>query len=272
MQALTLSDSFAPIGRQLRATARTLAQRERLALVLAGFGATAGSVLLAPGAGADVWDWTRILLIVAAGTLAAAALAEANDTKANGSHLAVALAATSLALALAATFGVATATLCSLALTTVDAAVMAERRQHAREIAITALAVLTPWWTWTALGAWDDRLILLLPLAALGLNALAHTWLAGDRPHGAPPAPLKPRGHRHGAWLSLAAAATILLLVGVGTGAASGWLAFGGVVCAAAIAVAYGVERLHGRAAGQLYPGLPLLAFVTLGAAWLASL
>jgi hypothetical protein len=272
MQAVTVSDSLAPMSRHLQTAARTLAQRERLALVLAAFAATAGSALLAPGSGVSFWDWTRILLIVVAGTVAAASLAAAKESSGSGAHLGLALAATSLALALAATFGVATATLCSLALTTVDAAIMSERLRYARELAVAALAVLTPWWVWTALGAWDDRLILLVPLAALGLNALAHVRLAGGVPKTSPSDPLNARGHRLAAWLSLIAGATILLLVGVGTGAAAGWLTLGGLVCAGAIAVAYAVERLRGQAAYRLYPILPILAFVVLGATWLASL
>jgi hypothetical protein len=272
MQALTVTDSLAPIRRQFQQSLQTLAQRDRLYVVLTGFGVTVLSAMVAPGSGASLWDWTRLLLIVAAGTVAAATLVAARDAVDDGAHLAIALAATSLALASAATFGLATAALCSLALSSIDATVMSERLGQTPEVAAAALAVLTPWWVWTALDAWDHRLLLLVPLAALGLNALAHARLAEGRLGVAANVPLSTRGHHLGAWLSLAAGATVLLLVGVGTGAAGGWLAFGGLACGVAIAVASGAERLRESAARRLYPGLPLLAFAVLGVTWLAAL
>jgi len=165
VQSLTVADSPVPISRHLQATVRSLARRERLLLVGTGLGATLATALLAPVAGPSLWEWARLLLVAAAVTLSAAALASARDADDDNARLAVALAATLVALVVAATFGVRSAALCSLGLSIINAALVSERFRRAPELVIAALAALIPWWVWTALDAWDDRLLLLAPLA-----------------------------------------------------------------------------------------------------------
>ncbi len=279
MQALSVSDSLTSIGRQLQVTARRLSQPDQLLAVLAGYGATLISAFLAPGSSVSTWEWTRLILIVTGGVLAAAALAVAQDAAEDLPYLTAALAVTLLTLAIAATFGLTTAALCSLALSIVDTAIVADRVRRAPEVAIAALAVLMPWWVWSALDAWDARLLLLIPFAGLALNALAHArqgFPAGASPNQPRPpeanAWLSSRGHRLGAWLSLAGGAALLLIVGAATGASAGWLILGGATSSAAITAAITGEWLQNVVGRRLYLPLPMVAFALLGLFWLASL
>ncbi len=279
MQALTVSDSLTSISRQLQVTARRLTEPNCLLAVLAGYGATIISASLAPGTSVSAWEWMRILLIVTGGVLAGAALAVAQDATEDLPYLTVALAATLLTLAIVATFGLTTAALCSLALSIVDSAIVVDRVRTSPEIAVVALAVLTPWWVWSALDAWDAGLLLLVPLAGLALNALGHARLGfADGPSPEQPSPhessarLSPRGHRLGVWLSLTGGAALLLIIGTATGAADGWLVLGGAMSSAATAAAITSERLYRRMGRRLYPALPMLAFALLSLSWLASL
>ncbi len=277
MQAFTVTDSFSAITDAVRAA------RVRQGAALMMFGGVAAVVLVAlaaPGDGPHLWDWVRLLTILASGAVATLMLVAAEESSTeDGARLAVALGATVVAVAVAATFGLRSAALASLALSLLDGAILWERPRRMPEVVAAALAVVAPWWVWTALDVWDARLLLLIPLAVFAINGIAHARLVAADPSRPPshrgktrPLPLSPRGHELGLALTLSAAGGLVVLTGAATGADGGWLALAGVVSGAASALVIAGPRAETLTSGKLLPALSMLLFGLLELVWLASL
>ena len=135
-------------------------------------------------------------------------------------------------------------------------------------IGLTGLVV--PFWTWTALGAWNGGLLLLLPIAALALVGDEHMRQASTlEPE--PGDPISWRAHRLASWIAILLAAALTLIVALTTSVPDTWVAIGAIGAIRLIAMEIGYPRADDapREYSVLFTDL---AFLWIAFCWLVSL
>ncbi|MBA3276504.1 MAG: hypothetical protein H0T72_11985 [Chloroflexia bacterium] len=224
--------SLAHVGQHLLAP-RTLLRRRpvQIAIGVAAV-ATILAIVLAPETTPSTWDWVRILLIGLLGTgsvlMFVAAQPPAADAVERRARLLIAAALVTLALAINLTFTLGTALIFSIGFTVV-VLIATENRDHRIPRLISgALIAGIPFWVWSALQAWTWGLLLLIPLAAIGVISDGHMRAAVASPEDADSL-LTPRAHRLACWLGIFGSALIALVAGLLSDAANGVVALGAV-------------------------------------------
>jgi len=188
------------------------------------------SVVLAPDAAPSSWDWGRVLLIGFLGGVSilmfASAQMLAHDAIDRRPRLLMAAALVGLALLLNLTFTLGAALMFSLGFTVVALVATANATYRTTRTITGALIATIPLWVWSALEAWTWGLMLLIPLAFIGVVSDGHMRAAlGLSPVG--DSRLSPRAHRLACWLGILGSALIVLIFGLPGGASSGVVALG---------------------------------------------
>jgi len=203
----------------------------QVAIALAAI-ATLLSIVLAPDVSPSSWDWVRIVLVALMGAGAVLSFAASKATLADSDDrrqlLVISGVLVAIAIVLNLTFSIGTTIIFSVGITAV--AVLATEWQNRQTpwIVIGALVAAIPFWVWNALDAWTWLLVLLAPLAAIGVISDGHMRAAVATPPEAND-PLSPRAHRLACWTGILGSALIALGVGMVTDAADGVVALGAV-------------------------------------------
>ena len=236
------------------------------------------AIVLAPGASPSGWDWTRVLLILASATIALLCFLASREPAAHleiqRQRLFAAAVLVTCALILNLTFGAGTAVTFSIGFTLI--AVLAQLDSGGRSpwLVCGALAIIIPFWIWTALEAWQIGLLLLLPLGVLALVTNGHMrdavfdHPAATRFQGG----MSAHGHRLASWLGILASALLVLIVGLPGDNASTWLAAGAIGAVAGVALLAGQRRVADVPASRSSILICDAALAWIAICWLASL
>lgn len=266
-----MSDLALPMIPELRRTSQALTGT-RLVWWLLGLLVSAVIVTtMAPGHRPGYLGWIGLFLVMVLGALGVASLAAARQPRLplaeRRGQLVLALVITLIVLLISAFFGLGATIWCSLGLTLAYVGVLSEPFDGKRWLVGIGLATLIPLWTWSAIGAWDARLLAFIPVGLLAHNAAAHLFTPAAVA-GSPPA----RPHVLGGLLSLLVAAALLLIVGVVSRASAGPLVLGAIVALAAAGVTFAIERRQFDQTTDAFATIQIAAFVILALAFLASL
>lgn len=227
-----MSVSLATVGRHFLASRPLLQHRQvQRAFAIAAI-ATIVSIVLAPNASPSVWDWIRILLVGWLGAASILMFVAAQTLRSNDPdrrpRLTIAAALVAFALLINLTFTLGTALIFSLGFTIIVVIATGDGAYRTTKIIASALIATIPFWIWSALQTWTWSLLLLIPLAGIGMISDGHMRAALG-----PPADdgsrLSLRAHRLAAWLGVLGSALIALLAAVVSDTSSGVVALGAV-------------------------------------------
>lgn len=227
----TMSVSLAHVWQQFVESASLLRRRHvRIGIVIATVTIVL-SVVLAPNVEPTGWDWGRIATIGILGGGAALMFASARLMKADDPNqrvrLVIAAALIGLALLLNLTFTLGTALVFSIGFTALALVASSDSPwRTTRSIAGTLIATI-PFWVWSALQAWTAGLLLLVPLALIGVVSGGHMRAATG--FGGSTSPLSQRAHRLASWLGVLGSALVALVAGLVGSASDGVVALGAV-------------------------------------------
>ncbi len=251
------------------------------AVQLAGSAAFLITVLataLAPDTSPSEWDWTRMLLILGTATVAMLCFLASRDrdmpSETQQLRLFAAALLVTVSLLFNVTFGVGTAIAFSIGFTLVAMLAQADIRGRSPWLLCGAIAIIIPFWVWTALEAWHIGLLMLVPLGAIALISDGHmrdAVLDEQAKAGAPTA-MSSRGHRLASWLGILAAALLLLIAGLPGDSSSSWLVLGALGAVVCVALEAGLPRLERMTMARRSVLLGDLAFAWIAVCWLASL
>ena len=202
----------------------------------------------APDAAPSSLDWVRILLLVSAGALGLLMLIAARDPAVQPAERQQRLIGAGIVVLvvtlLNVTFTVGTAIVFSTGFSLIAVVAMQEERRVSPWQFQALLGVAIPIWVWTALGAWDWGLLMLVPLAALAFISDRHIRDAAKARSSNPPTDamttLSRRGHRLGSWLGILGSALLTLMVGLVSDAANTWVTLGAIGAIGAVALEAG--------------------------------
>jgi hypothetical protein len=226
-----MSVSLAHVWQQFVESASLLRRRHvRIGIVIATVTIVL-SVVLAPNVEPTGWDWGRIATIGILGGGAALMFASARLMKADDPNqrvrLVIAAALIGLALLLNLTFTLGTALVFSIGFTALALVASSDSPwRTTRSIAGTLIATI-PFWVWSALQAWTAGLLLLVPLALIGVVSGGHMRAATG--FGGSTSPLSQRAHRLASWLGVLGSALVALVAGLVGSASDGVVALGAV-------------------------------------------
>ncbi len=227
-----MSVSLAAYGRHLLASRTLLSRRQvQIAIAIAVI-ATVLSIVLAPDASPSTWDWIRIVLVGVLSTTAVLMFVMAQFLAENSPdrrpRLTVAAVLVACALLVNLTFTVAAALIFSIGFTVIVLIATGNSGLRTTKTIASALIATIPFWVWSALQAWTWGLLLLFPLAAIGLIADGH-MRAAMRPSAEDDSPLSIRAHRLAAWLGVLGSALIAMIAGVSSDASNSVVALGAI-------------------------------------------
>lgn len=266
-------------------TLESLLRQVRLSIALFRFGdvrlvGTAAFLItvlatsLAPSASPSGWDWMRILLALATATVALLCFLASREPEAPSGiqrqRLFTAAFLVTCALVLNITFGIWTAIAFSIGFSLIALLAQLDGDGRSPWLLCGALAIVIPFWIWTAFAAWHIGLLLLFPLGAIALVSDGHMRDAvSDEPTPSQTeAEMSLRAHQLAGWLGILASALLILIAGLPADNASTWLilgAIGAVACVALLAARRGSEKRESVLACDV-----ALAWITI--CWLASL
>lgn len=132
------------------------------------------------------------------------------------------------------------------------------------------LLALLPSWVWIAGECWSWHLLMLIPLLALGMLALAQLRDAEAWPEGTERI-MSARAHRYAGWLIVALAGVLLMVVGLLGGAEKPYLALAGVTLAIAIPLEAGFGSTDSDAS-KTGARIVISAFVIASLSWLIAI
>jgi hypothetical protein len=217
--------------------------------------------IVAPGDGPGTWTWLRVLAIWLLIALPLATIVEVGAGRriASGVSPLIIWGALALAVLISLSFDVL-----ATALTVLGVGVLllaAPSAGHALTFWIAAVTI-TPLWVWSAFDAWDRWLLMLVPIAAIGLISLEHAVRAG---------------HAGGdlsqslaAWIGLLAIAAATLLVAVVGSIDPSWSTAAALATAALAVLDLALSRLPRMRIPPVI--LPAVALATLALGWMAAL
>lgn len=227
-----MSVSLATVGHHFLASWPLLRRRRVQAAIVTGVIVILFSIILAPDASPTAWDWIRILLIGLASALSVLMFASAQVLPADSidrrPRLAIAGALVAAALLLNLTFTLGTALVFSIGFTVVALIAAVDTPFRTSRTIASVLIATIPFWVWSALQAWTWGLLLLVPLAAIGVISTGHMRTAAEPP-GASNTSLSPRAHRLASWLGVLGSALIAMVAGLLTDASNGVVALGAI-------------------------------------------
>ncbi|HYJ12271.1 MAG TPA: hypothetical protein VEW66_01675 [Thermomicrobiales bacterium] len=171
------------------------------------------SIVLAPGTTASGWDWVRLWLAAFCGgaALLTTHLAQRSNPAQPIRQQFLVLAAVLVVIAsvLNLTFSIGTTALFTLVLIVAGYLTLLERTPMTGRDSGAIIAVLVPFWVWSALDAWSPGLLVLLPLVVIGVVVDGHMRRTTPTTADA----LSPRGHRLAAWLGVLGSALGIALL-----------------------------------------------------------
>lgn len=229
--------------------------------ILASLAIVVVAGIVAPGDGPGIWTWLRILAIWLLIALPLGTIVEvgAGRRVASGVSPLVIWGALGLAVLISLSFDVLATALTVLGVVVLLLA--APSAGHALAFWVAAVTI-TPLWVWSAFDAWDRWLLMLVPIAAIGLISLEHAVRAGHA--GGDPA------QSLAAWIGLlATAATTLLVVVVGSIDPS-WSTAAALAVAALAVLDLALSRVPVLRISPVI--LPAVALMTLSLGWMAAL
>jgi hypothetical protein len=221
---------------------------------------TAG--LVAPGDAPGAWVWLRVLAIwllaaVALGTIAGVG---SGGRVARPTSPIFVWGALLVAILISLSFDALTSALTVLGLILLLLTVPGGSGQPLAFWTVTV--TVTPLWVWSAFEAWDRWLLMLVPIAAIGLVSLEHAVRAGHAGGDL--------AQSMAAWIGLLALAGATLLTALLGPVDPTWVIAGAATVAALAAIDLALARLP---ASRLSPViLPAVALVTLAFGWMAAL
>lgn len=255
-----MRDNATPPGSIIEAARRVMTGSTG-AGILASLAIVVAAGIVAPGDGAGIWTWLRVLAIWLLLALSLGTIIDvgSGSRSARGVSPLVVWGALALVVLIALTFDVLALSLTVLGMILLLLTVPTSN--HALTF-WTVVVTITPLWVWSAFDAWDRWLLMLLPIAAVGLVSLEHAVRAG---------------HAGGdvtetmaAWMGLLALAAATLLVAVLGPIDPTWSTAAGI----AVAILATIDLALARAASmRLSPVvLPALALVLIAFGWMTAL
>lgn len=263
--------TVASIGQQML-TSRTLLERRPVQVALGVLAVTTIlSIALAPETDATSWDWARLLAIAVLGALAVLVFTTTTTARAEDRQegLIGSGALVLVALILNLTFSLGTALVFSIGISIVTLVAVSRADDRSAWAMTGALLVAIPSWTWSALEAWNWGLLLLVPLAAIGIVSDGHMRAAVALPDTVT-SPLTARGHRLGGWLGVLGAALLTLGTALATDAASSVVTVGAV--GAMILAGLGFAAPTATADARRAIALVDVALLWIALCWIVSL
>lgn len=132
------------------------------------------------------------------------------------------------------------------------------------------LLALLPSWVWIAGECWRWELLILIPLLALAMLALAQLRDAEAWPEGTERI-MSARAHRYAGWLVIALAGVLLMVIGILSGVEKPYLALAGVVLAIAIPLEAGFGTMD-EGSNKASSRIVVSAFVIASVSWLIGI
>jgi hypothetical protein len=257
--------SLSQVGRHLLATRVLLGRRQvQIAITVATI-ATILSIVLAPDTSATTWDWIRFGLIGFLGSVAVLTFASSHSGKAEPDdrqqRLVIAAVFVALAIVLNLTFTIGTTLIFSVGITAVALLAGEDRDYRSSWMVVGALIAAIPFWVWSALQAWTGGLLLLIPLAAIGIIADGHMRAAVGEAIDAG-SPLTSQAHRLGSWAGI---------LGLATDASSGVVALGAIGAIVFVALEAG-SPLSAKSSPRTSIALTDVALLWVALCWIVSL
>jgi len=253
-----------PIATQATAFARDAMGGRRGLAVLAGLSVVVGAGLIAPGHSPGIWVWVRVLAIAILVSLSLSTIAAVRDGSWRSEAISPVIIWGSLLLALSfsLSFSVLTATIAAITLVLLLLHLSAAANDNGT-VFWALVATLVPLWVWSAFDAWDRWLLMLVPVAAIGIVSLEHGLRADLVDDGS--------RERLAAWIGVVAIGAILLLTTLLTRIDASWVIGGNVIVAALVLID---TFMIGHVQRKRIPsaGLPVVALVILIFSWLIAL
>lgn len=233
----------------------------------------------APDTSTSLWDWFRILLLVAVGALGLLMLLAARDPLAQPldrqQRLIGAGVLALIAILLNLTFGIGAAITFSIGFSLMTFVAVQDLRGRSPWLVGGLLSLIVPFWVWTALRAWQWGLLMLVPLAAIAFLSDRHIRDAGSAPQtdraASGTGALTRRGHRLGSWLGILGAALLILLAGLLSDASDAWVALGAIGALLGIALEAGLPGT-GKKGARRSVSLCDAALAWIALCWMVSL
>lgn len=219
--------------------------------------------ILAPGEGPGLWTWVRVLLawllsVVALSTIAGTQFE--NGPMPRVSPLVV-WGSLLLTVIVSLTFTALAATLAVIILLLL---LFNLRTGNAPQPAIFWLfaTTLTPLWVWSAFEAWNQWLLMLIPIGAVGLLSLEHSIRAAhvDDVH----------SERLAGWIGIIGMSAMLLITALLSAIEPGWAAAGAVAACLLAALDAIVSAIKRNRLPTVT--LPAVALLVLAFTWLVAL
>ncbi len=270
-----MSVSLATVGRHVLASRPLLRHRQVQRAISIASIVTIVSILLAPNASPSAWDWFRILLVGALGVgsilMFVAALTHQTDVLDRRPRLGIAAALVVLALLVNLTFTLGTALIFSVGFTIIVVIATGDRSWRTTKVIASALIATIPFWIWSALQTWTWGLLLLIPLAGIGVISDGHMRAATSR-HPDDDTQLTRRGRRLASWLGVLGSALIALLAAVASDASNGVAALGAVGAIAMVGLEAGSRQPSASAGWSSPVSIVDAALVWVALCWIVSL
>lgn len=256
--APSIAGQIVSIARLALTGRRGLGIATALAIVI-----TAGVV--APGSAPGAWVWLRVIAVT---LLVGFALASIASTMDDGRHRNDTIlpflvwGSLLVGIAISLTFTVLTATLAILTLVLLLVQLSSGARQQGM-VFWTVIVLVTPLWVWSAFDAWNNWLLMLVPVAAIGVVSLEHALRSGRAGDSEP--------RQAAAWIGLVSIGAGLLVLTLLNDIDPSWIIAGNVVLVV-LAISDLLLTRQGRPKRLPAVWLPAVSLVTLTLAWLLAL
>jgi hypothetical protein len=229
--------------------------------ILASLAIVVVAGIVAPGDAPGPWTWLRVLAIWLLVAIALGTIAEfgTGGRTANRTSPLIVWGALLVAVLISLSFNVLTTALTVLGLILLLLTVPAAG--HALTF-WTTIVTVTPLWVWSAFDAWDRWLLMLVPIAAIGLVSLEHAVRAGHAGGDQP--------QTMAAWVGLLTLAAATLVVALAGPIDPSWVTLAALAVALIAIVDVAVSRIPSSRLSPVV--LPAIALVVIAFGWLAAL
>lgn len=267
-------NTLALVSQQVIASLRVLSDRTAQICAVTSIVMAIVSIAIAPDADPGGGTWFALLGIGALAMLAIITFVASRSHRI-GPHdrqhrLTAAVTFGVIALVINLFFGFWSTVLLAVALVALMRQARALRPGTFPWMMCATIVTLIPWWTWTALDAWDAGLLILLPLAALAFISGEHIREA----YAPPPAEdriLSERAHRYGAWIGMLLGGILVITAGLIGESAHEWLALAGTAMALGVALEAGMPQSDTHP-GRNSAAISDIAFIIAAICWLTSI
>ncbi len=217
--------------------------------------------IVAPGDGPGVWTWLRVLVIwlLVACSLGAIVEVGAGRRIASGVSPLVIWGALALAILVSLSLDVLATMVTVLGIIVL---LLTAPTTGGALTFWTVVVTITPLWVWSAFDAWDRWLLMLVPIAVIGLVSLEHAVRAGHS--GGDPA------QTIAAWVGLLAIAAAALLVALLGSIDPSWVTSAALAVTVLAIIDIALSRAQGVPLSPVI--LPALGLVAISLGWMVAL